>query len=123
MIQESDQRNAKLSVFAPEVFESIQRALRRESCDFVADALETAEVKSWTYDELVGAGYLYLVQTKPVQAGEIPVARTFTFMVTGGFNIDLRKHGDIYGIELFNQPELFERLLHKAAPERVLAVA
>jgi uncharacterized protein YuzE len=101
------------TVFAqllPELLEPIESALRSEGYVTQAGSLAGSEVERWTYDPSVNAGYIYLVQRKPVHHGETPAADTLAFMFDRGFNVDLRSHGEVFGIELLEHESIFQRL-------------
>ena len=94
----------------PELLAPIQAVLRREGFSAQAEGLDAAEVERWTYDESVNAGYIYLVQREPVGLEEVPAAKTIVLMDDYSFNVDLRAHGDIWGVELLDHAAVFERL-------------
>jgi uncharacterized protein YuzE len=94
----------------PELVAPVVAALRSEGYVAQAESLASSLVERWTYDPSVKAGYVYLVQSKPIQHSETPAAKTLVFMFDHGFNVDLRAHGEVLGIELLEHESIFTRL-------------
>ena len=99
-----------LVALLPELVVAIESALRGEGCVAQAESIAGAVVERWTYDPSVKAGYIYLAQRNPVQCSETPAAKTLVFMFEHGFNVDLRAHGEVFGVELLDHESVFARL-------------
>jgi uncharacterized protein YuzE len=98
------------ATLVPELIAPVAAALRSEGYIAQAESIAGAVVERWTYDPSVKAGYVSLVQSKAIHHGETPAAQTLVFMFEHGFNVDLRAHGEVLGIELLEHESIFTRL-------------
>ena len=100
--------NNQLNNLLPNLSNSLAIALREEGHTTLANKLGSTVVDTYTYDSDTDVGYVYLVQSQPVLQGETPAFSTICF-ATPDCIIDLRKSGDIFGIELLSlTPEFKE---------------
>jgi hypothetical protein len=99
-----------LSLLLPNLALTVADALRAEGYELQAAQLPAKTIDRWTYDETVDAGYIYFIQDLPIPAGEIPAAKTVSFMNDEWFNVDLRASGELFGLELLSHKCVFTTL-------------
>ena len=105
--------NHRLVDLLPELVAAVVSALRAEGYAAAADSLEAELIEKCTYDRVVNAGYVYLVQRKPAELGETAAAETVAFAHPHWFNVDLRTSGDVFGIELLAPSHAFKRVARR----------
>jgi hypothetical protein len=102
--------NTRFVELLPELATAVAGALRDEGYTEVADTLASQAVEKCTYDPQANAGYVYLVQQKPVHHSETPAAETVAFAAPHWFNVDLRASGAVFGIELLSPSPAFKAI-------------
>ena len=102
--------NRRLVELLPELAAAVSSALKDDGHWGVADLLLAQIIERCTYDQLADAGYIYLVQSTPMCAGESPAAETIAFAAPHWFNVDLRASGLVFGIELLSPPPAFKSI-------------
>ncbi len=95
----------RLSEALPNFASSIAAALESEGFAHLRTRVLSAEIERWTYDPRALAGYIYVKQRTQIHADETPAAQTLAFGDPYWFNVDLRRDGDIFGIELLENAE------------------
>ena len=92
---------ATLSEVAPAFVTEVQRALRAEGRDDLADAVPAAPIADWEWDESVGMGYIRFARAHGESVGRGgDVAETIPSAGPYWFHVDVGRDGTLFGIEV-----------------------